>query len=297
MALVALRTSAIAVAVLVARGALADAIDPAAAEALFRQAREKIVAGDYGGACPLFKESLRLDPAPGTLLNLAECEERTGHLASAWEHFERLEHGVPATDERFAIAQTRRLALDARVPRLVVRLSGGTPAGARVFRDDVEIAGTSLGIPLPVEPGVHVVSVVVPGRLDGNVTVQARDGETLDVVALAGRAQPPSSRRIGGFILGAGGIVSLGTGAAVGALALVERHRSDARCSGGICADPASLQDYASARSNARVADVLLGIGVVAVAVGGALLLSAGSGETPRAPLIRARADGVGIAW
>src|SRR5580704_6931738 len=104
MARVALCASAIAAALLVARGALADAIDPAAAEVLFRQAREKIVAGDYGGACPLFKESLRLDPAPGTLLNLAECEERIGRLASAWEHFERLERGLPGTDERFAIA-------------------------------------------------------------------------------------------------------------------------------------------------------------------------------------------------
>jgi hypothetical protein len=56
--------------------------DSATAEALFAAGREAIRRGDYQAACPMFAESNRLDPAVGTVLNLAICEEHLGQLAS-----------------------------------------------------------------------------------------------------------------------------------------------------------------------------------------------------------------------
>src|SRR5690348_2427263 len=44
----------------------------ATAEDLFRQAKTAMASRAYGQACALFAESLRLDWAMGTLLNLAE---------------------------------------------------------------------------------------------------------------------------------------------------------------------------------------------------------------------------------
>jgi hypothetical protein len=174
-----------------------------------------------------------------------------------------------------------------------VRLSAGTPAGARVFRDDVELGSASMGLALPVEPGVHVVSVVAPGHLDGRITVATRDGETSDVVATAG---PSSTRRTGAWILGAAGIASLGTGAAFGLVALQAHSASDAHCAGATCSDAASLRDYAQARSDARVADVFFGIGAVAVVVGGILMLASGSTETPRSAAV-GWGNRVGFEW
>jgi hypothetical protein len=81
-----------------------------------------------------------------------------------------------------------------------------------------------------------------------------------------------------------------------GVVALRERSASDAHCASGVCSDPASLRDYGSARSDARVADVLIGIGAVAVAVGGFLLLTSGSAEAVHTP-IQASANRIGFAW
>src|SRR5512140_3616222 len=48
--------------------------DPARAEQLFREAREAMSRGENERACRLFAESNALDPADGTLANLAMCE-------------------------------------------------------------------------------------------------------------------------------------------------------------------------------------------------------------------------------
>jgi hypothetical protein len=46
------------------------------ASALFTEARTLIKTGDYVSACPKLAESMRLDPARGTLMNLADCEAK-----------------------------------------------------------------------------------------------------------------------------------------------------------------------------------------------------------------------------
>jgi TolA-binding protein len=78
-----------------AGSARAEPRDPATAEVLFRTGRLHSLAGEYAAVCPLFAESLRLDPAPGTLLNLADCEEHIGRTATAWAHFRELSRELP----------------------------------------------------------------------------------------------------------------------------------------------------------------------------------------------------------
>src|SRR4051812_46129562 len=59
----------------------------AAAEALFREARDLLAAHRTSEACPKFAASQRLDPGYGTLYNLAECQQQLGQSASAWASY------------------------------------------------------------------------------------------------------------------------------------------------------------------------------------------------------------------
>src|SRR3954468_3549725 len=61
--------------------------DPATAEALFRQGRQLMSEGKTAEACEKFGASERMDPSSGTLLNLADCDAKSGKSASAWAEF------------------------------------------------------------------------------------------------------------------------------------------------------------------------------------------------------------------
>ena len=54
--------------------------EKAVATALFKEARELMDRGEIAAACDKFAESQRLEPAGGTLLNLAVCNEKRGRL-------------------------------------------------------------------------------------------------------------------------------------------------------------------------------------------------------------------------
>jgi hypothetical protein len=95
-----------------------------AAEMPVQQARELMEVGNTAEACPKFAESLRLDPATGTLLGLAMCHERRGKLASTWgEYIEvqgRAERDGDA--DRRDFAEQRASELEPRLPTLAIEV-------------------------------------------------------------------------------------------------------------------------------------------------------------------------------
>ena len=105
--------------------------DAAAAEVLFREGRTAADAGDYKKACEKFHESHRLDPAPGTMLNIADCEERQGRVATAWTFYRAVAQKLPPSDERTALARTRAQELEPRLPKLAIKLAPDAPPGTR----------------------------------------------------------------------------------------------------------------------------------------------------------------------
>ena len=319
----------LAVALVVASPSLhAQSLDPAAATELFKQGRAAMELGDYKAACPKFAESLRLDAKVGTLLNLAECEEKLGQLASARQHLQRaIDQARIEKDDRIEIARQRYAAIDARVPRLSISLAVGSPIGTVVKRDDVELAGASLDTPLPVDPGEHVIIVTAVGYAPKTFPVTLAEGEQqivavgpgallpkpepkVDVAApvAVGPRPPPdtddsrgSSTRTWGYVVGSVGLVGLGVGTAFGLIALSKNSASkdNGACDANNVCDATGKSARDAAHSAGNVSTFAFIGGGIAVAVGAVLILTAPSPTSPRtarievAPLVGASSGGL----
>ncbi|HSQ63275.1 MAG TPA: hypothetical protein VLM85_08665 [Polyangiaceae bacterium] len=269
---------------LVLSAAWARAEDPAAAEVLFREGRSAAEAGDYAAACPKFEESYRLDPAPGTLLNLGDCEENRGQLARAWQHFRRLDDQLPPTDVRKPLAAARAHALELRTPKLRIVMTSSV--AATLVRDDVPLGAASLGTKLPVDPGRHVVVVTSAGRRDRRYEISLAAGDDKELWVSVGEPLPRAAfssglpfvggsrsgggegsegggRRTAAFVLGGLGFSALVPGAIFAGLALSDMTGRP------------STDQLREAQAFAIAADVTLGAGVILVGTALVLVLSA----------------------
>jgi hypothetical protein len=263
----------------------AQASDPAAAEALFREGRAAAQANNYELACKKFHESHRLDPAPGTVLNIADCEEKLGHIATAWTLYQEVTQKIPERDERHAIAKERVAALEPRVPKLAIRLAPDAPADARVSRDGVELKSASLDTPLPVDPGKHEIVVEAEGRARSRVEISIAEGEVKRVNVSAGAPLPVSDRggkttkvssggKTTGYVLAGVGVVGIGIGAVTGMMVLSKKKTVDDNCNAQKQCNQTGADAAESGKTLGTVSGVSFIVGAVALGAGMYLVLS-----------------------
>jgi hypothetical protein len=287
----------------------AAARDAAGAEALFRAGREALRRGDYDAACSAFEASQRLDPAGGTALNLAECEQGRAHTASAWQHLREALDLLPADDDRVPLARARVASLERRLPHLTIRLGPGVPPDAKVTRDDVEVTGALLGFPQPLDPGRHVIRVSAPHRADRTYQVDAVEARAGELVVEAGEpvAEPivrrgtPVKKKVG-LIVGGFGLAAVGVGVAEGVAVAARGDQKSRLCPGNVCPDAGHLavaRDIdSSGKTLSTLSTVTVGVGVAALAVGTFLVLTSSSGERAQvgvAPAITPGGAGLGV--
>ena len=266
------------------RVAAAQQGDPAAAEALFREGRASFDAGDFGTACKKFRESNRLGPAIGTVFNMAACEEKLGHIATAWTLYREVTQRLPATDERTAMASARAAALEPRLPKLSLRLGPDAPEQTKVYRDGVELQAGSLDSALPIDPGKHVIAVEAPGHERTEFVVVLSDGESkMETVRPGKPADRPdaqssgsSTRRTLGFVVGGVGVVGLGVGAVTGLLVLGKKGVVDDNCDAAKRCNQQGLDAADAGSTLGPISGVSLVAGALALGAGVALVLSSG---------------------
>jgi hypothetical protein len=296
---------------LVAQSACAQSAGAAATE-LFNSGRDLMKFGDYAGACPKLAESARLDAKVGTLARLAECEEKLGQMAAARGHWlQALNLASARGDDRRAHVQQELERVDAIVPKLRLSISGPAPRDLIVRIDDVVVGAGGLDVPLPLDPGRHVVTASAPGKMPWSREVQADAGGQLVAVPIpalgdapseapsAPSAEPPkpasaapqpvasrgaSPLATAGLVTAAVGVVAIGIGAGFALSAkskLDESNRQPDGCVGNDC--PAAA---AAIRNDARAAGDL----ATAFVVTGAALGAAGLGVFFFAPRSSVRA-------
>ena len=245
-----------------------------------------MAAGDYAMACGKFAESQSEDPREGTLINLALCEEALRRLAVARQYWQQAKDlAVANADPRADYDAQQFGRIDGRVPRLSIKLEGDAPPDTRVTRDAIEFGAGSLGVPLPIDPGKHVVRATAVGRMPRDFTIELQEGESSELVIGPGPAAPsteppreapsppiptaPSGpRRIlrpVAYGAGALGVVGLGVGAIFGVRAMQAGKAASGHCQGDHC-DPVgtSARRDEIGQANIATAAAIAGAGLLA---------------------------------
>jgi hypothetical protein len=142
-----------------ARAQLSDE-DKALALQLFDEGRSLLAAGKVDEACRKLEESRRLDPLPGTVLNVAVCHEQQGRAATAVAEF-REARALAERDQRpdrVALVDQHLRALDGKVSSLVIVVPPGVDRpDLSVTRDATPVGRAAWGTRLPVDPGPHTI--------------------------------------------------------------------------------------------------------------------------------------------
>jgi serine/threonine-protein kinase len=237
---------------------VAHAQDRAAADTLFEEGRKLMEAGDYATACQKLSSSMQLMPRLGTQLNLADCEEKQGKLASAWTDFRAASARAKQEkdDDREALARERASKLEPRLPRITISLANG--ARGTVKRDGQTVPPAVYGTAVPVDSGEHTIA------LDGTSwsrTISVQEGET-QAVEVPALAAPPTSRgggqRIAGLAVGAAGVIALGVGVGIGLAAVSSYHDGIAQCTSDFRCPPLAKKQVNDAFAGANVSTILV---------------------------------------
>lgn len=293
---------AIAATLALPRIAAAQSTDRVIAEALFREGRELMEANRLAEACPKFADSQKLDPALGTLINLALCHEKEGKTASAWAEFqEAAAEAAAERDDREAFARKHVAALEADLPRLQLVVDATMQTLPNL---EIRIDGTALGratwtTALPVDPGKHQLAASADGKQPWTKWIDVPKGTgttnvnvpTLEDVPVTPAPPPPppplppppvtrrdergNTQRLVGYVVGGAGLVGLGVGGAFGISALSFKQSRDGHCTGNNLCDRTGVHEDTNARHAATASTVAFIAGGALLAGGVVLVLTA----------------------
>jgi hypothetical protein len=295
------------VAMLLGLAETAQAQDASRAEEAFQRGRSLLAEKRYPEACKSFEESQKEDPASGSLLALAYCQELSGQLASAWTNYHAAAELAQREGhrERQTAATDQSRALKDRVSVLTILVPPALAGvqGLQVKLDGVDIAPAAFGTPIPVNGGTYRVEAAV-GNVTWSATVAVqgeRDKKTLviELLAPSSGAQPavpagqpspkqPTSRvptddqgtsRVlehVGLATAIGGLATLGVGFGFGLVAISKNNASkrDGHCDASGC-DTKGVELQNDALDAAHVSTWCVVAGSALTLGGGALYFGA----------------------
>jgi hypothetical protein len=294
--------------------AIADAggTERATAQALFDEGRRLMGVQQFELACPKFEESARIIPLGGTLLNLADCYEKRGLLATAWSTFlsaatvaHRANNGARERE-----AQSRAAALEIRLPRITIHVdTTKTPSGTQIFRDQIVVGSGQWDTEIPIDPGQHQIVAVAPDYQQWQIVVETKQGEHLsvEIPALEPVTLPPivdspvvkpppiiapkpslttsssippqhksvqPSYRTSAIVTGGVGVLGIVTGATFGLLSLRKHSAADERCDYDKCRDDKGVDLRNEARLYGNISTGAFIVGALGATMGVTLWLT-----------------------
>ncbi|WP_394841064.1 hypothetical protein LZC95_28810 [Pendulispora brunnea] len=229
------------------------------AETLYREGQRLLEAGSVREACIKLAESQRIEPATGTLINLATCHEKEGKTATAWMEFNRVIQEAERTNrkDRVKFAREHAVVLEQKLRKAVITLRGTQPGRVIRFAGQ-EFQGSISGTPVPVDPGEQEIVVSAPGKKTWTQSVTLAEGpgtSTFEVPPLEDAQEAPAApvvlkaentadtrqretdratvsssgnaKRTVGFVVAGAGVLALGAGGFFGLRALSQNDDSN----------------------------------------------------------------------
>jgi hypothetical protein len=194
------RSSLLAVVVLVALGAPHAVAQPATADAEFKRGKALMAEGKVAAACDAFDKSQALEPNVSTILNQANCREKNNQLATAHALFTQAAIQTDRSSE-VSTVQLHNVALD-RAAKLGARVSIVTldiPADARVLGLTIKRGGTAIdptlwAQPIELDGGTYAFEITATDRIPTTVSVTVaaeKDRKTVTIPTLLVIDKPP----------------------------------------------------------------------------------------------------------
>lgn len=259
------------------------------ARAQFQRAIELEQAGNYPTALETFRGVGQVRMTPQVRFHIALCEEKLGRLVTALGGYQLAFADADSVGEDFKSEVERAVTrLEASIPKLVILRSSGAEV-AEIQLDSEALGASSVGVPVPLDPGPHSVTAKAPGSLPFRETVTILENEQKSVavvltllpepeparpdISVGGAVEKPN-RRLVPYVIGGVGIASLlGSGVL---FALRQSTLSDlegkcgpdrSHCPTGAAGEVSNLGLYNVS------SQIALGIGVVGVGTAVTLLV------------------------
>jgi hypothetical protein len=163
----------------------------------FRRGIALEAAGDFENALLTFKGVALVKSTPQVRFHIASCEEKVGEWVGALGSyrmalFEAQQNKVKDVEAESQAALAR---LEPQIPKLTIHRGAGA-AVATIVLDGRELGAASIGAPISVNPGPHVVEATAPGRLKRIVETSLEAGKSAEVAVTLDAA--PTARVEGG---------------------------------------------------------------------------------------------------
>jgi hypothetical protein len=277
------------------------------AESLFREGKELLDAGEIEQACEKLEASERIKPHNATELSLADCWERAGRTASAWNMFVKLA-GSAKREDRALEARKRAKALESKLVRLTIEVPTDVEIEDLVItRNEQVVDRAEWNQEVPVDPGEHTITAKAEDHETWSTTIKVKSKDKTVTVPQLDRAvlekdkrekleRPNPNRSLAiGLLAGGAGAIAIATGFGIHSSSL--QNQSDAICPMIRCADARGVDLNRGARIEGWVANIGWGLGGAAV-VGSVVVWMLGAREANQAITVTPEIsdDGAGVA-
>ncbi len=265
------------------------------AREVYREGVQLEAANDWAGALTKFETVAAVKMSPAVRFHIARCQHKLGNLLEALGGYRLAAHDAasdPRAAETLHEAEKALADVEHRIPRLILVRGKGAEA-AQIHLDGVALGEAAIGKEIPVNPGGHTVDVIRPGAKPQRQIVGLGESElkTIEVSlasvetspiqndtakdqapALVAPVQSAQNPPVLPWIFIGSGVASLAGSGAFFALRANAINELDRACTNNLC--PLSMKDTGDrGKTYATLGSVTLGLGLVSLGVGTAMLI------------------------